>query len=81
LTEYITIIIVLKNQTRTRKVENKYALTQSLSRIFITETFIKESQSITHIIPRSDVKEIMKEITRFNLFKELKSLINIFRIL
>jgi ribosome biogenesis protein Nip4 len=81
LTEYITIIIVLKNQTRTRKVEKKYALTQSLSRIFITETFIKESQSITHIIPRSDVKEIMKEITRFNLFKELKSLINIFRIL
>jgi hypothetical protein len=32
-------------------------------------------------MPRNDVKEAMKEITRFNLFKKLKSLINIFRIL
>jgi hypothetical protein len=30
---------------------------------------------------RNDVKEIVKEITRFNLPKELEFLINIFRLL
>jgi hypothetical protein len=33
------------------------------------------------MIFRNDVKKAIKEITRFNLFKELKILINIFRIL
>jgi hypothetical protein len=42
-TEYITIITVLKSQTRTREAREKYALTQSLNRIFITETFTKKS--------------------------------------
>jgi hypothetical protein len=72
---------VLKNQTRTREIEKKHALTQSLNKIPITEILTKESQSITYMISRSDVKKAVKEITRFNLFKELKSLINIFRIL
>ena len=72
---------MLKNQTRTREIEKKHALTQSLNKIPITEILTKESQSITYMISRSDVKKAVKEITRFNLFKELKSLINIFRIL
>jgi hypothetical protein len=33
------------------------------------------------MMPRSDVKKAVKEITRFNLFKELEFLINIFRLL
>jgi hypothetical protein len=32
-------------------------------------------------MPRSDVKKAIKEITRFNLFKELEFLVNIFRLL
>jgi predicted Fe-Mo cluster-binding NifX family protein len=81
LTEYIIIITVLKNQTRTREIEKKHTPTQSPNKISITKILIKESQGITHMMPRSDVKKVIKEITRFNLPEKLKFLVNIFRIL
>jgi hypothetical protein len=72
---------VLKSQTRTREIREKHTPTQSLNRVPITEILTKEPQGITHIIPRSDVKETVKEITRFNLSKESESLVNILRLL
>jgi hypothetical protein len=80
-TEYIIIITVLRNQTRTREIKKKYALTQSFNKILITETLTKKFQNITHIMPRSDVKKAVKAITRFNLSKKSESLVNIFRLL
>jgi hypothetical protein len=54
---------------------------QSLNKVFITETLIKKSQGIIHMMSQNDVKEALKEITRFNLFEKSESLVNIFRLL